>query len=272
MLEALELLSGARDRWSGTLIAVFVADEEVASLGARAFAATRPQIDFCVVGEPTSNAVAIAHKGSLRALVRVKGIPAHSGSPELGVNPLYKAAVLLQMIERTHQDLRSLSHPLLGSPSLTVTRMNGGHADNVTPETCDLLLDRRIIPQETEDDVRAHIKSLLDRAAEHGIDAEIVRCLPTTGGATETDPAHPIVRAAIASARANGVTNLEPYGLQGACDLVHFRSTGAQGVVMGPGCLGVAHKPDEYVPEVELMQACRIHRDLVLSLLTRRTG
>lgn len=268
MVEALELLSGARDRWSGTLMAVFVADEEVASRGARAFAATRPKIDFCVVGEPTSNTVAIAHKGSMRPLVRVKGVPAHSGSPDLGVNPLYKAAILLQMIEQTHRDLRSISHPLLGSPSLTVTRLNGGHADNVTPETCDLLLDRRMIPQESEDDVRAQIKSLLERAAsEHGVDASIVSYLPTTGGATETDPQHPIVRAAIDAARANGVTNLKPYGLQGACDLVHLRSTGAQGVVMGPGRLDVAHKPDEFVPEDELMQACRIHRDVVLALL-----
>jgi acetylornithine deacetylase/succinyl-diaminopimelate desuccinylase family protein len=270
MIEALDLLSDTRDQWSGTLMAVFVADEEVASRGARAFASTRPKIDFCVVGEPTSNAVAIAHKGSMRPLVRVRGIPAHSGSPDLGVNPLYKAALLLQMIEQTHHALHALIHPLLGSPSLTVTRLNGGHADNVTPESCDLLLDRRMIPQESEDEVRAQIQQLLARAAtEHDINAEIVAYLPTTGGATETDPHHPIVRAAIASARANGVTNLEPYGLQGACDLVHFRSTGAQGVVMGPGRLDVAHKPDEFVPEDEFIQACRIHRDTVLSLLQR---
>jgi acetylornithine deacetylase/succinyl-diaminopimelate desuccinylase len=251
-------------------MAVFVADEEVASRGARAFTATRPKIDYCVVGEPTSNAVAIAHKGSMRPLVRIKGVPAHSGSPDRGTNPLYKVARLLPMIEDAHRNLRSLSHPLLGSPSLTVTRLNGGHADNVTPESCDLLLDRRMIPQESEDTVRTQINALLERArVEHGVEAEIVQYLPTTGGATETDPRHPVVQAAIAAARANGITNLEPYGLQGACDLVHFRSTGAQGVVLGPGRLDVAHKPDEFVPEAELMQACSIHRDLVLSLLPR---
>ncbi len=271
MVEALQLLTDACGLWSGALLAVFVADEEVASLGARAFAATRPKIDFCVVGEPTSNAVAIAHKGSMRPLVRVNGVPAHSGSPDLGVNPLYKAAILLQMIEQMNRDLRSLSHPLLGSPSITVTRINGGHADNVTPESCNLLLDRRMIPQENEAAVRGQIEMLLARAkTEHGVDAEILRYLATTGGATETDPASRIVRAAIESAAKNGVTNLAPYGLQGACDLVHFRSTGAQGVVMGPGRLDIAHKPDEFVPEDELMQACRIHADLALSLLARR--
>ena len=112
---------------------------------------------------------------------------------------------------------------------------------------------------------------MLSRAkSEHDIAAEIVRYLPTTGGATETDPRHRVVQAAIAAARANGVTNLKPYGLQGACDLVHLRSTGAQGVILGPGRLDVAHKPDEFVPEDELLQACRIHRDLALSLLRKR--
>ena len=163
MVEALHLLSNMRRQWSGTLMAIFVADEEVASAGARAFAATHPKIDFCVVGEPTSNAIAIAHKGSMRPLIRVKGVPAHSGSPDLEVNPLYKAAIFLQMVERAHSDLRSLSHPLLGSPSLTVTRMSGGHADNVTPQSCDLLLDRRLIPQESESDVREQIDNLLAR-------------------------------------------------------------------------------------------------------------
>jgi hypothetical protein len=42
---------------SGTLLAVFVVDEEVASRGARAFVAEKPKIDLCIVGEPTSNTV-----------------------------------------------------------------------------------------------------------------------------------------------------------------------------------------------------------------------
>lgn len=271
MIEAIELLAQAREQWSGTVIGVFVADEEVASRGARAFAASKPKIDFCVVGEPTSNSVAIAHKGSMRPLVRVKGVTAHSAAPDKGVNPLYKSAELLRMIAREHLSLQSLSHPLLGSPSLTVTRMNAGHADNVTPEFCDLLLDRRMIPQETETDVRRQIENLLLRAKqEHSVDAEVTSFLPTTGGATETKPDHPIVRAALECSRRHGVTNRVAYGLQGACDLVHFRSIGAQGVVMGPGSLDVAHKPDEFVPEDELIQACLIHRDVALTLLRRQ--
>jgi len=267
MIEAIELLIAARERWSGTLLAVFVADEEVASRGARAYAASRPHIDLCIVGEPTSNTVVTAHKGSMRPLIRVNGIPAHSASPDKGVNAAYKAATLLLMIEEQHRALAAHSHPLLGSPSLTVTRINGGHADNVTPQACDLLLDRRMIPGEAEAGVRDEFLHLLAEAkTQYGIDAEIVEFRPTTGGATETAADRPIVGAALhAAGRHGGGASI--HGLQGACDLVHFRSLGAEGVVLGPGSLDVAHKPDEFVPEDEFIASSLIYRDTVLALL-----
>lgn len=270
MVEAIRMLCASRDLWSGTLLAVFVADEEVASRGARAYAASHPKIDLCIVGEPTSNTVVIAHKGSMRPVVRVKGVPAHSASPDRGDNALYRAASLLKMIEARHRSLSGASHQLLGSPSLTVTRIHGGHADNVVPESCELLLDRRMIPGETDEDVRRDFEKLLAAAkAEHGVDAEIVEYRPTTGGATETKPDQPVVISAIKAARDHGIQDLSVHGLQGACDLVHFRSIGAQGIVLGPGALEVAHKPDEFVPEAELIASSLIYRDTVLDLLRK---
>lgn len=268
MVEAIRMLCAARNRWSGTLLAVFVADEEVASRGARAYAAGRPKIDLCIIGEPTSNTVMVAHKGSMRPLLRVKGVPAHSASPDKGDNALYRAASLLKMIEAQHRALSGLSHELLGSPSLTVTRIHGGHADNVVPESCELLLDRRMIPGESEDEVRAQFEALLEEArVRHGVNAEIVEYRPTTGGATETKPDQPVVKSALAAAQRHGVCDHAVHGLQGACDLVHFRSVGAQGIVLGPGALDVAHKPNEFVPQNELIASSMIYRDTVLDLL-----
>jgi acetylornithine deacetylase/succinyl-diaminopimelate desuccinylase len=58
-----------------------------------------------------------------------------------------------------------------------------------------------------------------------------------------------------------------PAGFQGACDFVHFRGAGAEGVVLGPGDLAVAHKPDEFVPRAELEAAVRIYRDIARAML-----
>jgi succinyl-diaminopimelate desuccinylase len=270
MLEAVELLAGSREAWSGTLSAVFVADEEASSRGARRYAATKPGIDYVVVGEPSGNAPIIAHKGSLRPLVRIEGRTAHSGTPDLGLNAIYEAGRLLPRIAAVHQALKAKVHPLIGSPSLTVTRANAGVADNVVPDACDLLLDRRLIPGESEAEAVAEIEAMLAAArAEDGIASRILQLKPTTGGAADTPPDHPVVLAAIAAGRRHGVADPSPIGFQGACDFVHFREAGAQGVVLGPGDLAVAHKPDEFVPRAELEAAALIYRDIAAAMLAR---
>jgi acetylornithine deacetylase/succinyl-diaminopimelate desuccinylase family protein len=269
MLEAMRMLKANRSAWSGTLLGVFVADEEIASEGAKFYAAGRPKIDSAVIGEPTSNATFSAHKGSLRPVVRVHGVAAHSGTPHLGENAIYRAGELLGLIAEHHDKVvRHRTHPLVGAASLTVTRIHGGHADNVVPAACDLLLDRRMVPGEKDEAVRQEFADLLRLASERfGLRAEIIDYKATTGGATETAIDRPIVQASLAASRAHGVAKPGPYGFQGGCDLVHFCSVGAEGTVIGPGDLAVAHKPDEFVPVDEFVTSSLIYRDVALAML-----
>ncbi len=269
MVEAMRLLKAARASWHGTVLGVFVADEEVASEGAKRYASTSPQIDFVVIGEPTSNSTVVAHKGSLRPRIRIHGVSAHSGTPDLGENAIYQAARFLALVEEHHTSIvRHRTHPIVGQASLTVTRANAGIADNVVPDHCDLLLDRRTVPGEDEDAVRREFSDLSNVAAKKfGVRAEILEYIATTGGATETALNHPIVIASLAASRRHGAKVTTPQGFQGACDLVHFRSVGAQGTVIGPGSLAVAHKPDEFVPVDEFIAASLIYQDVALEML-----
>jgi succinyl-diaminopimelate desuccinylase len=269
MLHAIELLSRHRSSWSGTMLGVFVADEEDSSRGAKHYAACRPIIDYVVVGEPSGNAPIIAHKGSMRPRVHVTGRAAHSGTPERGVNAIFQAGKLLPLLALLNERLRGVEHPLLGAPSLTVTRIAAGIADNIVPDLCELLLDRRLVPGETEEEALAQIAAVLEQAAEDGVAAYVAGLTPTTGGAAETLPGHPIVQAARDAARRHGVDDAEPSGFQGACDLVHFRNLGAEGVVLGPGDLAAAHKPDEFVSRQALEQAVPIYCDIALAMLRR---
>ena len=135
------------------------------------------------------------------------------------------------------------------------------------PERCDILLDRRVTPGESEADARAELEGIVAHAARSaGLEAEIIEWRPTTGGATATAPDAAIVRHALAAAAAHGV-HQPPHGLNGACDLVHFNGLGAQGIVLGPGDVAQAHKPDEFVEAAALAQATRIYVDLARALL-----
>ncbi len=186
----------------------------------------KPKIDAAVIGEPTSNATFSAHKGSLRPVVRVHGVAAHSGTPHLGENAIYRAGELLGLIAEHHETVvRHRSHPLVGAASLTVTRINGGHADNVLPARCDLLLDRRMVPGErrgrrqgarSRDLLAARQRALRPARRNHRIQGDDRR--------RDRDAAS-IARSCRRASRRAGPMALPsrgPYGFQGGCDLVHF--------------------------------------------------
>jgi succinyl-diaminopimelate desuccinylase len=267
MAEAGRLLALQRDLWRGTVIMMFVADEEINGGGSRALAKEKPKPDLIVIGEPTNNAVFSAHKGCLRPLIRAKGKAAHSGRPELGVNAILAAGRLTSLFGARDRELRALNHPLVGHASLTVTRIAGGIADNVVPQDCELVLDRRLLPGESLDDALDDLQALLNRAKrDHGVVAEIA-AIRTRAGSTETSVDEPLVREAVAISRAHGVTFPQPGGLTGGCDLVHFHDAGAVGIVLGPGSLDVAHQPDEYVPKDDLARAALIYRDIAVAMM-----
>ncbi|MEM8552247.1 MAG: M20/M25/M40 family metallo-hydrolase, partial [Pseudomonadota bacterium] len=176
MLGACANLAANRETWSGTLSAVFVADEEAASAGAKHHVSRGARYDYAVIGEPTGNGVVCAHKGSLRPVVEVRGKTAHSGTPQEGINAIFHAARLLSRFEQLSEEIANITHPLCGAASLTVTRMSGGHADNVVPELASFLLDRRMVPGEDPDAVAAALQAVIEAArAEDGTDAAITR-------------------------------------------------------------------------------------------------
>ncbi len=267
MAEAGRLLASQRDLWRGTLVLMFVADEEIDGGGSRALAKQQPRPDLIVIGEPTNNAVYAAHKGCLRPLIRAKGKAAHSGRPELGVNAILAASHLTSIFDERDRELRALNHPLVGHASLSVTRIAGGIGDNVIPESCEMVLDRRLLPGETLDAAMDELHAMLTRAKRnHGVEAEIA-AIRTKAGSTETALDDPLVRNSVAISRAHGVTFPQPGGLTGGCDLVHFHDVGAVGIVLGPGSLDVAHQPDEYVPKDDLARAALIYRDIAIAMM-----
>ncbi len=267
MVEAGRLLASQRDLWRGTLVLMFVADEEIDGGGSRALAKQQPKPGLIVIGEPTNNAVFAAHKGCLRPLIRAKGKAAHSGRPELGVNAILAASHLISIFDERDRKLRTQTHPLVGHASLSVTRIAGGIADNVVPDNCELVLDRRLLPGETLDVAMDELKAMLTRAKhDHGVEAEIA-AIRTKAGSAETSLDDPLVRNAVAISRAHGVTFPQPGGLTGGCDLVHFHEIGAVGIVLGPGSLDVAHQPDEYVPKDDLARAALIYRDIAVAMM-----
>jgi acetylornithine deacetylase/succinyl-diaminopimelate desuccinylase family protein len=253
-LAAIEALVRSGTRLHGDILMTAVADEESCSTGARHLV---PGIlaDLAVVGEPTRLRVGIAHRGSLRPVIVVMGRTAHSSRPREGVNAVYEAVPVIEALRVYAESLEQRPpHPLCGPPSAAITLLSAGVKENVIPGRCEITLDRRMIPGESEDAALAEVRAVLGqvRAAHPGLQAEIERTIPTTGSPSEIDPTHPLVAMALEAASMALGRPSEVHGMTGACDMTHFRAAGIPCVVVGPGDESQAHQPDEHMDVAEL--------------------
>ncbi len=104
--------------FSGTLLAVFVVDEEGNSTGIDEMIPKLP-VDFGVVCEPTNLEIVNGHKGRIVLQVESIGQAAHASKPAMGRNAIVKMAEVIIKLE----DFKLRTHPILGKETLTVSQI-----------------------------------------------------------------------------------------------------------------------------------------------------
>ena len=185
------------------------------------------------------------------------------------MNSISATAALIGDLERLATEVTGVTNELLGHATLTVTRIEGGQADNVVPERCTIGLDRRLLPGEDAGEARRRIESLAaavcDRYPGLETSVEPTHDLPPA----ETDSSNPIVRHALRSRAEVLGGPSEPRGFPACCDMVYLSEAGVPAVILGPGDLAQAHVADEHVLLGEVVQAARIYARLALSWLLR---
>jgi acetylornithine deacetylase len=163
------MLAGARAHslsLPGDVVVTAVADEEVASIGSEAVAAT-VRADAAIVAEPTELRLAVAHRGFVWLELETTGRAAHGSRPDLGVDAIAKMGRVLVGLEELDRGLRAEpTHPLLGSGSAHASLVEGGQELSSYPERCLVEAERRTIPGETPESVEAELRGVLARAGE----------------------------------------------------------------------------------------------------------
>lgn len=255
MLEALRLLSDVPMHERATIMFVGGIDEEVGGTGARTLIERFSHIDMAIIGEPTSLELTTAHKGVLRFDIATIGTPAHSSRPELGHNAINAMARVLDALEVQYRPtLAAIEHPLVGSPTISVSTIRGGTALNVVPAECVISVDRRVVPGEDHEVLLAEFDELLSGVDVGGCTIERRPVfLATSGLDTPTD--HPLVEA-LQNAKADltGDRGI-PIGVTFGSDASWFEAAGIACVVFGPGSIDQAHSDDEWVP-IEEVAVC----------------
>ena len=214
-----------------------------------------------LVGEPTSNAPYVGHKGCFRFRGVASGVTAHSSMPQLGDNAIYKAARAIAALDRFAFEDRA--HRQLGSPTLVVSQMQGGMNINSVPDRAEFCVDVRTIPDQNLAILRQRI------AATIGEDLRIEPLVELPS--VFSDPDDPWVQSVFEIARE--VAGHEPATrtMPNYTDASVFTpALGAPTVVLGPGELEMAHRTDEWCSTDRLDQAVEIYNRILDAWAHRR--
>ena len=128
-------------------------------------------IDYCIVGEPTSNKVVgdmikNGRRGSLSGKLIIKGLQGHIAYPHLVKNPIHMAAPAIKNMVETVWDMGNEYFP---PTSWQISNMNGGTgATNVVPGEVEILFNFRFCPElngagSTEANLKQRVHAILDK-------------------------------------------------------------------------------------------------------------
>ncbi|WP_458095761.1 M20/M25/M40 family metallo-hydrolase [Roseomonas sp. WA12] len=233
-------------------------DEETTKAGAALIAessalARRAALRGIIVAEPTRLAPIRGHRGTINFEAVAQGSQAHS-STGIGVNANLALIPFLSEMRALHARLREepdfqdagYEPPF---PDLNIVIDNHGTAINVTVARATARMKFRY---SRALDPAPVVRAIEEAAARAGLTLNYV----IDGSPPELPPEHPLVRAA--EAVTGQAARTVPFGT----DATRLNAM-APCVVLGPGDIGVAHSPNEFVPLTELAAAVPLFRRLL---------
>lgn len=238
---------------------IITTDEETTKLGARMVVersqlvrAMRPA--GIVVAEPTRMIPVRGHRAHVAFTATATGVQAHSATG-LGRNANWELVDFLADMRAIHRRLQTdptlqdqAYDPVTSDFNLVID--NHGAAINVTVPVATVRIKYRY---SAGVDPSWVVNGVRESAARCGLRLTEAR----EGSPPELPAGHPLIRLACAATGATPMT--APYGTD-ASVLQEI----APCVIMGPGDIGTAHRPDEHVPVAALVEAVGQFADLAV--------
>ncbi|WP_331377073.1 acetylornithine deacetylase [Sinorhizobium chiapasense] len=205
-----------------------------------------------IIGEPSGMRAIRAHKGKAAARLMVRGRSGHSSRPDLGLNAIHGVAgVLTQAVAEADRLTQGPFAHVFEPPysSLQIGTVKGGQAVNIIPDSCEVEFEARAISGIDPAELLAPVRKTAEALAAQGFEVEWQEL--------SAYPALSLEPHALLAALLEELTGLAPlpavsYGTEAGL----FQRAGIDAIICGPGEIGRAHKPDEYILVDELL-ACQ---------------
>ena len=225
---------------------------------------------YVVICEPSDNVITLGHKGKAQVSIKTRGVSAHGSAPEKGVNAIYEMAEIIQRVDKANLELMKKGE-MRGT--LVMSRISSVSASlNAVPSECEVYLDRRIIPGETENDIRREMDQLIkDKNASWEIGT--LHRKSWTGMeityepfhlAWKIDLSHELAKACIAAYQENFGSEPNQYDFWDfSTNAVTPVSMGIPTIGFGPGEYKLAHMRNESCKVDQILDACSFYARVI---------
>ena len=276
---AVEALIDSGAQLPGALEISGTVDEESGGYGGVHYLAQRgwfsaPRVDHVIIPEPLNvDRVCIGHRGVWWAEVETRGRMAHGSMPFLGDCAVRHMNAFIDRLER---DLypklaaRRTDMPVVPSgarhSTMNINSIHGGQAETsgfpapCVPDSCRLVIDRRLLIEENMDCVKDEVRALLEQlvAERAGFAYELRDIFEVQP--TMADRDGPVARSTAAAIQRVLGREAEFVCSPGTYDQKHIDRIGKlrDCIAYGPGILDLAHQPDEYVLIDDMVNSAKV--------------
>ncbi len=266
------------------------ADEETGGYGGVAYLAEKghfKHVDHVIIPEPLQkDRICLGHRGVWWAEIETHGEIAHGSMPFLGDCAVRHMGAVLQEMEdslypalaRKHTEMPVVPEGARQS-TMNINSFHGGQAEPepdftglpsaCVPDRAKMIIDRRYLIEESEDEVRGEVVNLLEKlkAERPNFSYDLNEMWSVSPTMTEKDA--PVVTS-VAKAIEDVLGKDPEYVVSpGTYDQKHIDRIGRlkNCIAYGPGLLELAHKPDEYVDVNDMLDSAKVMGHCLIDLL-----
>jgi succinyl-diaminopimelate desuccinylase len=283
LVYSLKALVETGAKFAGSIMPTFTTDEEVGEYSGVNHLVDKHVItrdfDYCISTDSGIESLVVASLGDSNIVITVKGVAAHSGRGWNGVNAIEEAASLIERLKVLGKEVgkrrsKIPAEAFYGTkkmrPGLYVNMIKGGLKGNIIPDTCEVLVDRRYIPEEKKEEVEKEIGKVVKEFAKNSPAKFSMKKILGTDSMV-TAPDHKLVKVVRKQARKVLGKDVSPAGSQGSTDMAVVSQLGIPVAVIGATRHDSnIHGIDEHVRISDLVNITKILTHSYLELLPNR--
>ena len=200
-------------------------------------------IKFAVIMEPTNLECQLGCLGALNAEIKIIGISAHSARPWIGENPIFKLNEFIEFLKENEVKEHNIEN-LEFKETLSLTKINGGVANNVIPPEINININYRFLPTLSNDEAKNYVFESFSKFGE-------VKIIDIVNGAIPNLESKE-VKGFIKSG------NLSIKSKQAWTDIARFSEVNIPAVNFGPGDPLLAHTSNEFINKNQILESYKI--------------